>query len=192
MPSDFGDESGEKFCDWLMDIGQQAGQEAMHAAARKLSVALKHTKGDLGVDEAEPKWARLNLDELSKMESYDSIKQILDKQLEDAGVENSFFTDAKTGQESLLFKHEDASKVDRVFDELIDDVDRSLERADQQLSQGKEPVKTKTKETNRDSEPLEKRSARVQASSAALEAERGQGRGRDIGREDKFQEVKTK
>ena len=45
MPSDFGDESGEKFCDWLMDIGQQAGQEAMHAAARKLSVALKHTKG---------------------------------------------------------------------------------------------------------------------------------------------------
>ena len=68
MPSDFGDESGEKFCDWLMDIGQQAGQEAMHAAARKLSVALKQTKGDLGVDEAEPKWARLNLDELSNME----------------------------------------------------------------------------------------------------------------------------
>lgn len=192
MPSDFGDESGEKFCDWLMDIGQQAGQEAMHAAARKLSVALKHTKGDLGVDNTEPKWARLNLDELSKMEGYDSIKQILDKQLEDAGVEHSFFADAKTGQESLLFKHEDASKVDRVFDELIDDVDRSLERADQQLSQGKEPVKTKTKETNRDSEPLEKRSARVRASSAALEAERGQGRGRDIGREDKFQEVKTK
>ena len=181
MPSDFGDESGEKFCDWLMDIGQQAGQEAMHAAARKLSVALKHTKGDLGVDEAEPKWARLNLDELSKMEGYDSIKQILDKQLEDAGVEHSFFVDDRTGQESLLFKHEDASKVDRVFDELIEDVDRSLERAD-----------TQTKETSRDSEPLEKRSARVRASSAALEAGRSQGRGRDIGREDKFQEVKTK
>jgi len=39
---------------------------------------------------------------------------------------------------------------------------------------------------------LEKRSARVRASSAALEAGRSQGRGRDIGREDKFQEVKTK
>ena len=177
MPSDFGDESGEKFCDWLMDIGQQAGQEAMHAAARKLSVALKHTKGDLGVDEAEPKWARLNLDELSKMEGYDSIKQILDKQLEDAGVEHSFFVDDRTGQESLLFKHEDASKV---------------ERADTQLSRGEEPAKTQTKETSRDSEPLEKRSARVRASSAALEAGRSQGRGRDIGREDKFQEVKTK
>ena len=148
MPSDFGDESGEKFCDWLMDIGQQAGQEAMHAAARKLSVALKHTKGDLGVDEAEPKWARLNLDELSKMEGYDSIKQILDKQLEDAGVEHSFFVDDRTGQESLLFKHEDASKVDRVFDELIEDVDRSLERADTQLSRGEEPAKTQTKETS--------------------------------------------
>lgn len=192
MPSDFGDESGEKFCDWLMDIGQQAGQEAMHAAARKLSVALKHTKGDLGVDEAEPKWARLNLDELSKMEGYDSIKQILDNQLEDAGVEHSFFVDDRTGQESLLFKHEDASKVDRVFDELIEDVDRSLERADTQLSRGEEPAKTQTKETSRDSEPLEKRSARVRASSAALEAGRSQGRGRDIGREDKFQEVKTK
>ena len=149
MPSEFGDESGEKFCDWLMDIGQQAGQEAMHAAARKLSVALKHTKGDLGVDEAEPKWARLNLDELSKMEGYDSIKQILDKQLEDAGVEHSFFVDDRTGQESLLFKHEDASKVDRVFDELIEDVDRSLERADTQLSRGEEPAKTQTKETSR-------------------------------------------
>ena len=192
MPSDFGDESGEKFCDWLMDIGQQAGQEAMHAAAHKLSVALKRTKGDLGVDDAEPKWARLNLDELSKMEGYDSIKQILGNQLEDAGIEHSFFADGKTGQESLLFKHEDASKVDRVFDELIEDVDKSLERADAQLSQDMESVKSKTKETSRDSEPLEKRSARVRASSAALEAERGQGRGRDVGREDKFQEVKTK
>ena len=138
------------------------------------------------------KWARLNLDELSKIEGYDSIKQILGKQLEDAGVEHSFFVDDKTGQESLLFKHEDASKVDRVFDELIDDVDKSLERADAQLSRGEEPAKTQTKETSRDSEPLEKRSARVRASSAALEAERSQGRGRDIGREDKFQEVKTK
>lgn len=126
------------------------------------------------------------------MEGYDSIKQILDKQLEDAGVEHSFFVDDRTGQESLLFKHEDASKVDRVFDELIEDVDRSLERADTQLSRGEEPAKTQTKETSRDSEPLEKRSARVRASSAALEAGRSQGRGRDIGREDKFQEVKTK
>lgn len=192
MPSDFGDESGEKFCDWLMDIGQQAGQEAMHAAAHKLSVALKRTKGDLGVDDAEPKWARLNLDELSKIEGYDSIKQILGKQLEDAGVEHSFFVDDKTGQESLLFKHEDASKVDRVFDELIDDVDKSLERVNEELSKGRQPAKNKEKETSRDSEPLEKRSARVRASSAALEAERSQGRGRDIGREDKFQEVKTK
>lgn len=192
MPSDFGDESGEKFCDWLMDVGQQAGQDAMHAAARKLSVALKHAKGDLGADDAEPKWARLNLDELSKIEGYDSIKQILDKQLNDSGADHSFFVDEKTGRESLLFKHEDAAKVDRVFDELIDDVDRSLARADAQLSQGKEPAKAQTKEASRDSEPLEKRSARVRASSAALEAERGQGRGRDIGREDKFQEVKTK
>lgn len=192
MPSDFGDESGEKFCDWLMDIGQQAGQEAMHAGAHKLSVALKHTKGDLGVDDDEPKWARLNLDELSKMEGYGSIKQILTKQLDDSGVGHSFFVDEKTGKESLLFKHEDASKVDRVFDELIEDVDKSLERADAQLSRSKEPTKTQTKETSRDSEPLEKRSARVRASSAVLEAERGQGRGRDIGREDKFQEVKTK
>ena len=192
MPSDFGDESGEKFCDWLMDIGQQAGQEAMHAAAHKLSVALKRAKGDLDVDDAEPKWARLNLDELSKMEGYDSIKQILAKQLDDSGVDHSFFIDEKTGKESLLFKHEDASKVDRVFDELIEDVDRSLKRADAQLSRDKEPTKTQAKEAGRDSEPLEKRSARVRASSAALEAERGQGHGRDIGREDKFQEVKTK
>lgn len=169
-----------------------AGRDAWFGAAVRADLQRARRAIDLDVDDAEPKWARLNLDELSKMEGYDSIKKILAKQLDDSGVDHSFFIDEKTGKESLLFKHEDASKVDRVFDELIEDVDKSLERADAQLSRDKELTKTQAKEAGRDSEPLEKRSARVRASSAALEAERGQGHGRDIGREDKFQEVKTK
>ena len=44
MPSDFGDESGEKFCDWLMDIGQQAGQEAMHAVSYTHITLTTHTR----------------------------------------------------------------------------------------------------------------------------------------------------
>lgn len=35
MPSDFGDESGEKLFDWMLRLGQEAGQAAMtHSAAR--------------------------------------------------------------------------------------------------------------------------------------------------------------
>lgn len=192
MPSDFGDESGEKLFDWMLDIGQMAGQDAMHAAARKLTVALKHVKGDLDAGEGSPEWASLNLDELTQVENYDNIRQILDKHLDDAGVEHRFFTDQRSEKQSLLFRHEDAGKVDRVFEELIDDAQASLEKADQTLSKGSERAETKTKETSRDSEPLEKRAARTRVSAAALEAGRGRGKSRTPDRADRAQELRTK
>lgn len=192
MPSDFGDESGEKFCDWLMDIGQQAGEDAMQAAAHKLTIALKKTKGDITDEDVSPMWARLSLDELSQLEGFDNIKQILEAQLNESGVEHSFFIEEKTGKESLLFKHEDAGKVDRVFDELIEDVDKSLTRASAELAKSQEANKAQEKRVERDAEPLDKRVSRVRSSSAALESSHSKERSRDAGREDKFQEVKTK
>ena len=36
MPSDFGDESGERLVDWLEYIGQSAGDNVMCASAEKL------------------------------------------------------------------------------------------------------------------------------------------------------------
>ncbi len=193
MPSDFGDESGEKFCDWLMKIGQDAGQDAMHAAAKKLSIALRKTKGDTAAEYVEKvEWARLNMVELETIEGYDSIKQILQKALTEADIDHSFMTDKQTGHESLLFRVEDAGKVDRVFDKLISDVATSLRRADEQLSKGDEPVKTKVTETNRDEEPLDRRVSRVRESAKALEGSHDRSRGRASGREDKFAEVRTK
>lgn len=192
MPGDFGDESGEKLLDWMLDIGQTAGQDAMHAAARKLTVALKRVKGDLDIGESSPEWASLNLDELTQVENYDSIKQIIDRHLDDAGVEHRFFTNQRSGKQTLLFRHEDAGKVDRVFEELVDDAQASLEKADQTLNKGSERAETKTKETSRDSEPLEKRAVRTRVSAAALEAERGRGRSRAPERANRAQELRTK
>ena len=195
MPSDFGDESGEKFCDWLLQIGQEAGHDAMQGAAARLSIALKKTKGDTPTEYIEQvEWARLNMVELESIEGYDSIKQILAKSLYEAGIDHSFFKDDKTGHESLLFRVEDATKVDRVFDELIENVDRSLEKAATQLEQTLEKAKEKDKEVeqDRDEEPLEKRASRVRASAKALENDKGRSHERESAREDKFQEVKTK
>lgn len=193
MPSDFGDESGEKFCDWLMKIGQDAGQDAMHAAARKLSIALKKTKGDTAPEYVEKvEWARLNMVELETIEGYDSIKQILQKALTKADIDHSFMTDKQTGHESLLFRVEDAGKVDRVFDELIGDVETSLRRADAELSKGDEPDKAKAKETSRDDEPLDARATRVRESAKALEGSHDRSRERASEREDKFAEVRAK
>lgn len=190
MPSDFGDESGEKFCDWLLQIGQDAGRDAMQSAAKRLSVALKKTKGGLGEEgtQERPEWARLKLDELTELEGYDTIKQIIDENLNEVGIDHEFFHDEKTGAEALVFRVEDAGKVARVFDELIDDVDKSLDAADSRLDHSRE--KQAEHDVDRDAESLEKRVARVRQASEALDS--GRKKTREVGREDKFQEVKTK
>ena len=41
MPSDFGDESGEKLFDWMLRLGQEAGQAAMTHSAARVSMAFR-------------------------------------------------------------------------------------------------------------------------------------------------------
>ena len=48
MPSDFGDESGEKLFDWMVRVGQEAGQAAMSHGAARVSMAFRNSVGEIG------------------------------------------------------------------------------------------------------------------------------------------------
>ena len=211
MASDFGDESGEQLFDWMLRVGQDAGEDAMRKTASKLVNALKKTRGDIvGDGEAtseseKPEWARLSLDELNSVEGYETIREILHSRLQEAGVEHGIHHDEKTGRDSLLFPIDDAAKVSDVFDGLIDDAQETCERASDRLAQQREADKENDQEavgkrdgkdarqaSERDGEPLDARCERVRASSAALEHERGRDKGRETGKEAKFREVRTK
>lgn len=47
MPSDFGDESGEKLFDWMVRVGQEAGQAAMSHGAARVSMAFRNSVGEI-------------------------------------------------------------------------------------------------------------------------------------------------
>lgn len=220
MPSDFGDDAGEKLCDWMLRIGQDVGSEAMRAASGRIVVALRKTRGDLGEDvpgagDESPQWARLKLDELSSLEEYDTIRDMIDQGLEKAGVEHGFFRDGSAGRDYLLFHIEDAARVSQVFDETIGDVEAACERASTELARmarekdiaerqvakdvqrgqtdpAREAATRKdvSKCVSRDGEPLDERAARARTSAAALE--QGKKETREIGRTDRFEEVRAR
>ena len=47
MPSDFGDESGEKLFDWMLRIGQDASEAALLTSAERLKGAFKNARGEV-------------------------------------------------------------------------------------------------------------------------------------------------
>ena len=47
MPSDFGDESGEKLFDWMLRIGQDAREAALLTSAELLKGAFKNARGEV-------------------------------------------------------------------------------------------------------------------------------------------------
>ena len=70
MATDFGDESGEKLFDWMLRVGQEAGQEALAKSAKGLAEAIRSTcasieksggSGDAAAKETE--WAKLSMRE---------------------------------------------------------------------------------------------------------------------------------
>ena len=78
MPSDFGDESGEKLVDWMMQVGQDMGDAAMQASANKLSEAFRNVRGDIGSTSVTAlsdngsqaqgrEWARLDMHEFVEL-----------------------------------------------------------------------------------------------------------------------------
>lgn len=129
MASDFGDEAGEKLFDWMLRIGQDAGEKAMASSAKKLKEALHNAREKATAPERSgDDWAKLNMSEFKDLPEYDSIKDVISEKLRSAGIEHDFYED-KSGNSWLLFHIEAAQDVSRAFEELEGQTDRVLEKA---------------------------------------------------------------
>ncbi|MBQ2681904.1 MAG: hypothetical protein IJF97_08215, partial [Eggerthellaceae bacterium] len=88
MASDFGDDSGEKMVDWMLAFGQEAGDSAMCASAERLKQAFRNARGSLGAaeeaseDENLEDWVKLRLREFEELPEYETLREIIDEQLD--------------------------------------------------------------------------------------------------------------
>ena len=170
MPSDFGDESGEKLFDWMLKVCQDASEAALLSSAERLKGAFKNARGEVGQmadapgkGEQVPEWCKLSMAEFEALPEYGTIKEVIDSKLDSQKIEHDFFTD-KDGRDFLLFRMEDAPDVSDAFKDLEEQTDRAVDRVlvDRGL----------TREQVRDLEPLEDRAANARNASKALDEAR--------------------
>ena len=183
MASDFGDEAGQELYDWMIRIGQDAGGKAMSDAAGKLAQALRNARTGFGSD-AEAgsieslEWAKLDMAEFKELPEYESIQAAISAKLDSAGLAHSFLDDQSSGKTHLLFRTEDAERLDGCIGELIEQTEAIVEKAvagfaceaerhPQETERG-----TQREELDPDKEPLEKRAEEARAASEQLEREK--------------------
>ncbi len=191
MPSDFGDESGEKLFDWMMDIGQEAGKEAMAGSAARMAMALRNAAGDAarkGVEpgkgeaaDAVPEWAKLNLRELKELPEFDTVKDAIAAKLDREALAHEFYEEG--GKSFLVFKVDEAPEVARCFNELADEAGRAYKQAERELARdqargnpGKARDASATKMAEADKEPLADRVEAFKRSAELAEQARGRAR----------------
>lgn len=189
MPSDFGDESGEKLFDWMLRLGQEAGQAAMAHSAARVSMAFRNAVGEIGhgqsaaagIERASEatEWAKLNLHEFKGLPEFETIKEIIDANLDREALSHEFFSEGKKSY--LIFRVGDAPEVARCFDELAQETTQAAKKAEQQLSREKghasgardlEVLKEPDKEPLQDRVEAFKKSAEL--------VERAHGRSREV------------
>ncbi len=186
MPSDFGDESGERLVDWLELIGQQAGDNVMCASAEKLKSAFHRARAESTVmgtmnetEDLSATWAKLNMRDFESLPEYDTLRELIGERLDADAIEHDFYRD-KDGRDWLLFKVQDAAEVSEAFRDLEERTDRALDESLQRRG--------KTREQVRDEMPLEQRAQSAREASKAINAEREREKSLDI---DRF-EVRSK
>lgn len=173
MPSDYGDDSGEKLVDWILRIGQDAGGAAMSASAERLANAFRNARGqvagtpDAAAEELEdaPQWAKLSMGEFEQLPEYESIRQLIDGELDRASIEHAFHNDGE--RDFLVFKVEDAPDVDEVFADLEKKATEALDEAEERII---------AQPKSRDAERLVVKAEQAKAASAASKAAREQVR----------------
>ena len=189
MPSHFGDESGEKLFDWMLRLGQEAGQAAMAHSAARVSMAFRNAVGEIGhgqsaaagIERASEatEWAKLNLQEFKGLPEFETIKEIIDANLDREALSHEFFSEGEKSY--LIFRVGDAPEVARCFDELAQETTQAAKKAEQQLSREKghasgardlEVLKEPDKEPLQDRVEAFKKSAEL--------VERAHGRSREV------------
>lgn len=174
MPSDFGDESGEKLFDWMLRIGQDASEAALLTSAERLKGAFKNARGEVsraaeGIEEGEEQaqWAKLRMAEFEALPEYETIKEAIDSKLAEQKIEHDFFTDQE-GRDFLLFRVADAPDVSHAFEDLEEQTDRAVDKALEERGLARKDIQK--------AEPLEERAAAARAASKALDEARSPDR----------------
>lgn len=121
MATDFGDESGEKLFDWMLRVGQEAGQEALAKSAKGLAEAIRSTCA--GIED---------------LPEYETLADMISSQLKKEGVEHAFANEG--GKRFLVFKAKETPSVARAFRRIEESIPEACERAKGVLAKG-EPLK---------------------------------------------------
>ena len=201
MASDFGDEAGQELYDWMIRIGQDAGGKAMSDAAGRLVQALRNARSGVSpeaeaVSDERSEWAKLDMAEFKELPEYESVQAAISAKLDSAGLAHSFLDDQSNGKTYLLFRTEDAERLDGCLGELIEETEAAAERAASGLAREAERQPREAERGNQreeddpDKEPLEKRAEEARAASEQLERERSGERAAE--RAPRFQENRSK
>lgn len=158
MATDFGDESGEKLFDWMLRVGQEAGQEVLAKSAKGLAEAIRSTcasieksEGSGGVAAKAPEWAKLSMREFEGLPEYETLADMISSQLKKGGVEHAFANEG--GKRFLVFKANEAPSVAQAFRRIEESIPEARERAKGALVKG---------------EPLKERAARARAAAEQI------------------------
>lgn len=196
MASDFGDEAGGELYEWMLRIGQDAGEQAMRDAAKRFSSALRNMRsgaeraaGPEAAD-AAPRWAKLDMTEIDELPDAQGARRALSERMDDAGVEHAYVADPESGRNYLLFRTEDAPRLYSCIDELLEEIGETADRAADEIARQREAERSEEREADDpDKEPLDKRAKEAREASEQLERERG---GTAPEREPRFQENRSK
>ena len=144
MATDFGDESGEKLFDWMLRVGQEAGQEALAKSAEGLAEAIKSTcatieksEGSGDVAAKTPEWAKLSVREFEDLPEYETLADMISSQLKKEGVEHAFANEC--GRRFLVFKANEAPSVAQAFRRIEDSIPRGVRAREGRLGQRRAP-----------------------------------------------------
>ena len=201
MASDFGDEAGGELYEWMLRIGQDAGEQAMRDAARGLAQALRNMRDgaehadELAPESVEkPQWAKLDMAEIDALPDPSGVRRALSERMDNAGVVHAFTDDAANGRSYLLFKTEDASRLYSCIDELLEEIGDTAERAADEIARRRDAELRRHNHErgpdDPDKEPLEKQAEYARAASEQIERERSGERAAE--REPRFQENRSK
>lgn len=158
MATDFGDESGEKLFDWMLRVGQEAGQEALTKSAEGLAEAIKSTCATIEKSEGlgdvaakTPEWAKLSMREFEDLPEYETLADMISAQLKKDGVEHAFANEGEN--RFLVFKANEAPSAAQAFRRIEESIPEACERAKGALTKG---------------EPLKERAARARAAAERI------------------------